>query len=244
MQTGAPLKNKAPKRVKKDNEAGPGFVDAKQSRTILKLGQSLTQEDQDERSAAQDAAAPKNESFDYNARLADLEYTDDDEDEPTGQTPGDDDEAWGDEDEEVENVDVDPEDLEAYRKFLPELNQDPLLAHGWDQKPAAGGAGGLDEEPTNLADIIMEKIMQHEAEMERRETGPVDDGELPEKVVLVYTKIGEILGRWKSGKIPKPFKVLPTIPRVSSTAIFAFPPRFLVSHRFANNLRSGRRLSS
>ncbi|KKA30343.1 hypothetical protein TD95_002253 [Thielaviopsis punctulata] len=214
MQTGAPLKKKAPKRVKPDTETGPGFVDAKQSRTILKLGQSLTQEDQDERSAqnavAAAAAGSSNEVFDYNARLADLEY-DDEDDEPATQTAGDDEEAWGDE-EEVENVDVDPEDLEAYRKFLPELNEDPLLAHGWDQKPA-NGAAAADEEPTNLADIIMEKIMQHEAEMERRETGPVDEGELPEKVVLVYTKIGEILSRWKSGKIPKPFKVLPTIPR-------------------------------
>ncbi|KAL5594716.1 hypothetical protein BROUX41_001631 [Berkeleyomyces rouxiae] len=216
MQAG-PLKNKAPKRMKKDQEDGPGFVDAKQTRTILKLGQGLTQEDQDERVAQQKAAAgPDREAFNYEARLAELEYADEDDDlEPSGATGGngdDDEEAWGDEDDEVEHLDVDPEDLEAYRKFLPELNQDPLLAHGWDQKPANGMAED-DEQPTNLADLIMEKIMQHEADMERRESGPIDDEELPEKVVIVYTKIGEILSRWKSGKIPKPFKVLPTIPR-------------------------------
>ncbi|KKF92421.1 Uncharacterized protein C13G1.09 [Ceratocystis fimbriata CBS 114723] len=213
MQSG-PLKTKAPKRVKKDTEEGPGFVDAKQTRTILKLGQGLTQEDQDERTAKQKAAAgPNREAFNYDARLAELEEAEDDEPENTGMAgANDDEEAWGDEDDEIEHLDVDPEDLEAYRKFLPELDQDPLLAHGWNQKPDDGMAED-DEQPTNLADLIMEKIMQHEADMERRESGPIDDDELPEKVVLVYTKIGEILSRWKSGKIPKPFKVLPTIPR-------------------------------
>ncbi|KAL1887177.1 snoRNA-binding rRNA-processing protein [Ceratocystis pirilliformis] len=212
MQSG-PLKTKAPKRVKKDTEQGPGFVDAKQTRTILSLGQGLTQEDQDERTAKQKAAAsPNREAFNYDARLAELEEAEDDEPENTDMAgANDDEEAWGDEDDEIEHLDVDPEDLEAYRKFLPELDQDPLLAHGWDQKPDDGMAED-DEQPTNLADLIMEKIMQHEADMERRESGPIDD-ELPEKVVLVYTKIGEILSRWKSGKIPKPFKVLPTIPR-------------------------------
>lgn len=35
--------------------------------------------------------------------------------------------------------------------------------------------------------------------------------ELPAKVVEVYTQVGQILSRYKSGKLPKPFKILPTV---------------------------------
>ena len=90
-------------------------------------------------------------------------------------------------------------------------------------------------EGTNLADLILEKIALHEATTvhEPRIHGggaPEDDVELPGKVVEVYskyiitlnlfrrilivltTRIGLLLSRYKSGKLPKPFKIIPTLP--------------------------------
>lgn len=69
------------------------------------------------------------------------------------------------------------------------------------------------EERRTLADIIMGKIAEKEAE---RNGEGVDDEEedlppLPDKVVDVYTDIGKILSRYTSGKLPKAFKVIPSL---------------------------------
>ncbi|OWZ24613.1 Bystin like protein [Phytophthora megakarya] len=67
-------------------------------------------------------------------------------------------------------------------------------------------------ERRNLADIIMDKIFEKEA----RERGEVDD-EAPQnskfdpKIVEVYTGVGKILQRYTSGKLPKAFKVIPSL---------------------------------
>jgi essential nuclear protein 1 len=73
-------------------------------------------------------------------------------------------------------------------------------------------SSGNVEERKTLADIIMEKIAEKEAE----QRGEVDDEEdempsMPAKVVEVYTDIGKILSRYTSGKIPKAFKVIPSL---------------------------------
>ncbi|VEU35775.1 unnamed protein product [Pseudo-nitzschia multistriata] len=78
---------------------------------------------------------------------------------------------------------------------------------------AAMNSGGGIEERKTLADIIMEKI----AEKEGEKHGDMDEDDeeglppLPEKVVEVYTDIGKILSRYTSGKLPKAFKVIPSL---------------------------------
>lgn len=62
------------------------------------------------------------------------------------------------------------------------------------------------KERRNLADIIMEKIKAHE-EGEK----PEEPTNLDPKVMEVYTKVGELLSRYKSGKVPKAFKIIPTL---------------------------------
>lgn len=61
-----------------------------------------------------------------------------------------------------------------------------------------------------IGDIIMEKIHEKE-ENEGRE----DEGEkrtpINPKVIEVYTMVGNLLSRYKSGKIPKPFKIIPAL---------------------------------
>ncbi|RNF24098.1 putative bystin [Trypanosoma conorhini] len=71
----------------------------------------------------------------------------------------------------------------------------------------------------NLADMIMEKIREREgargAAGDARDGASVAEGEEEERVdprvARVYTAIGTILKNYKSGKVPKAFKVLPNI---------------------------------
>ncbi|PNY28645.1 Uncharacterized protein TCAP_01433 [Tolypocladium capitatum] len=194
------LRTKPGKRKAKDVEdAEESFVDSKASKNILRIGRELAEEENAERIAS--ISEPIVDNFGYDSRF-------DDATDQEGKTYDDGDEAWGDEEEMVEEIEVDPEDLEMYKKFMPD-DEDDLLKHGWDRKPTGEEQG----DSVNLADLILEKIAAHEAAEARKEAGlPVDDYELPPKVVEAYTKIGQILSRYKSGPLPKPFKILPTIP--------------------------------
>ncbi|KAK5660348.1 hypothetical protein OQA88_12889 [Cercophora sp. LCS_1] len=201
------LKNKTGKSKREGPEKEEEhYVDAKASRSILAMSRNLIEEGEEENARKNPVQRPS--AFDYDpARFG----ADSD---PEDQDGMNDDEAWGDE-EEVEEIEVDADDLETFNKFLaPSMNDDPLLTHGWDGKrgddEAEAGQG------TNLADLILAKIAERESAMQggvQEEVNPVEeDYELPPKVVEVYTKIGLILSRYKSGPLPKPFKILPTIP--------------------------------
>lgn len=69
------------------------------------------------------------------------------------------------------------------------------------------------EERKTLADIIMGKIAEKEAQDRGEDFEDEEEGlpPLPEKVVEVYTDIGKILSRYTSGKLPKAFKVIPSL---------------------------------
>jgi essential nuclear protein 1 len=65
-------------------------------------------------------------------------------------------------------------------------------------------------ERRTLADIIMEKIKEKE-EAAAATAAAADDGEeaLDPKIVEVYTEVGRYLSHYRSGKLPKVFKVIP-----------------------------------
>nr|CCA26736.1 bystin putative [Albugo laibachii Nc14] len=65
-------------------------------------------------------------------------------------------------------------------------------------------------ERRNLADIIMEKIQQKEAGEGERTSNTVEQ-QFDPKIVEVYTGVGKILHRYTSGKLPKAFKVIPSL---------------------------------
>lgn len=175
LATGVLRTKPGKKRSKNSEDADESFVDSKASKNILRIGRELAEEDNASRTAS--APAPTIDSFGYNSRFGD-EFPAED-----GQA-FDEEETWGDEEEIVEEVEVDPEDLEMYKKFMPD-EEDDLLKHGWDRKPTGEEQG----ESVNLADLIMQKIAAHEAAEARKEAGmPVDDYELPPKVVEAYTK--------------------------------------------------------
>jgi essential nuclear protein 1 len=67
----------------------------------------------------------------------------------------------------------------------------------------------------SLADLILEKIhekeQQQHLEFSSRQRPQEDAVDLPPKVVHVYTEIGKVLSRYTSGKLPKAFKVIPSL---------------------------------
>ncbi len=104
--------------------------------------------------------------------------------------------------------------------------------------------GGGKEERQTLADIIMAKINekeeQHKDGMEQEE----DDGytDIPEKVAEVYTDIGKILSRYTAGKLPKAFKVIPSLANWEEVLYLTRPDKwtpqamYAATRIFASNL--------
>lgn len=176
------LRNKPSKKKSKndDGDDDENFVDSKASKKILRIGQELANEDEQVNEKPQPNAA-----FDFNSRIG---GDADDEEAEFGEE-----EAWGDEEEEVEEIEMNPEDAEVFRKFNPEevdTSLDEALARqGWGS--SGGNAGG---QGTDLAAIILEEIARKEAaggpdnDMEFNSAMPEDDFEIPERVVEVYTK--------------------------------------------------------
>ncbi|KAI1175042.1 Bystin-domain-containing protein [Nemania sp. FL0916] len=196
-----PSKPKSKSQRDSDDEHENHFVDARASRKILDIGRQLAEEDAPARRTESTAAA---NAFGFDTRF---------DDEGQAESYDDDDEIWADDDEDIiEHADVDPSDLQTFQQFLPSDFDDPLLTEGpWATKTQeiSGEEQGTS---TNLADLVLARIAAHEAGEDRPEAIQDDGFELSPKVVEVYTKIGLFLSRYKSGKLPKAFKILPTVP--------------------------------
>lgn len=121
----------------------------------------------------------------------------------------------------VEEIEMDEEDEEVLASFM---------------------MGGT--ERRNLADIIMDKIYEKEA----RERGEMDDN-MPDahrnfdpKIVEVYTGVGKLLQRYTSGKLPKAFKVIPSLTNWEEILWLTNPEKwsphamFAATRLFASNL--------
>ena len=78
-----------------------------------------------------------------------------------------------------------------------------------------------DGQATNLADLILQKIAAYEtaeANGGRPQPDP-EEVELSPKVIETYTLIGQLLSRYRSGALPKAFKIIPTLPIPTQLAI-------------------------
>jgi len=66
-------------------------------------------------------------------------------------------------------------------------------------------------ERRTLADIIMEKINEKKTEIQSQISDAPEGPMLDEKIVSVYKCLGEILSKYRAGKLPKAFKVIPAL---------------------------------
>nr|VWP00676.1 Chitinase [Ganoderma boninense] len=159
---------------------------------------------------------------DQQDELGEKDLDDDDEDDdhqdfsaPRATMPADDDDLddldeYEDRDiEEIEEIEVDEDDMKALDAMLP------------------ANAG----ERRTLADIIFSKLDNLEAgksdaaPQKRHDPDRVPDpaAGLDPKVVDVYTKVGQMLTRYKSGPLPKPFKIIPSLPQWSRILALTHP---------------------
>ena len=110
---------------------------------------------------------------------------------------------------------------------------DAVLARGVDEDGSAVAAGmgiSLEDEAAmgvfmtpaadrpakvRLADIIMGKIKEKETELASEASaaaaGGAGGGRLDERVVTLYQGVGRIMSGYRSGKVPKPFKIIPSL---------------------------------
>jgi essential nuclear protein 1 len=155
-----------------------------------------------------------------------------------------------------------------YSLFLPIFLNDSQLVQDNDggYVTMAEGAPGLSAEEEalvasmmqstgarkSLADLILEKLSQNaeaaaaDHDHDDNDNDNHDDSELPrplpEKVVTVYTDIGKILSRYTSGKLPKAFKVIPSLSNWEQVLFLTRPDQwtpqamFAATRIFASNL--------
>ena len=150
----------------------------------------------------------------------------------------------------------DEEDDEEIDSVLLEEADDEFVEHDQGYVTISEGATGLSaedealvasmmnpsEERRTLADIILEKIEEKEAEKVGEVMEEPGITNLPPKVVEVYTEIGKILSRYTSGKLPKAFKVIPSLSNWEEVLYLTRPDlwtpqaMFAATRIFASNL--------
>ncbi|CAE6491997.1 unnamed protein product [Rhizoctonia solani] len=188
------------KRKSENEEELEKALDTRTSRKIFDLAKDQQEEldlvDDEGNEKDVDDEADSDEQLNA-ARTARVPTMQDSDDEDENEYP----------DEEYEELEIDPEDMTTLDALMP---------------------SNVETRKT-LADMIMEKLNAAEAATEgtenkkirisvkpnsREEAGPPNPAEgLNPKVVEVYTKVGQLLNHYKSGPLPKPFKVLPSLPQ-------------------------------
>ncbi|KAJ1917173.1 snoRNA-binding rRNA-processing protein [Mycoemilia scoparia] len=172
------------RRSEKESET---LVDPKASRKILEIARQQQEELVREQMEEED---DKTKYPDLVDREQDTGDSSQDEGEDEG-LPDSDQEI--DYDDEMKEWEIDESDAKILEKFMPDA---PMGRQ-------------------NLADIIMAKIQQHSEAQARKDQDkeaprPVPTG-LDAKIVASFTRIGHVLSRYKSGPVPKIFKILPTL---------------------------------
>ena len=171
------------------------YVDAAASRKILQLAKEQQQEVEDEEESNKDGKGDAFSRFRITGQQDDSE--DEDEEGPEEDISDFEPEEGLDEEEEV--VEIDEEDaamFEQYFKRSADYNSD--------------------FKSYNLADKIMASIKEKEMELNAGAPAPTaaahsEGVALPPKVIKAYTTVGVILKTWTHGKLPKLFKVIPSL---------------------------------
>ncbi|CUM65720.1 uncharacterized protein PRCAT00003368001 [Priceomyces carsonii] len=174
---------RATKEDKREEEEG--YLDAVTSRKIIQLAKEQQQEIEDE-----DETKNGNHAK-FSLILLSNEEQDEnaeDEDEVEEEEYSDFEVQYDEEDDQLE---IDEKDAQLFNKYFQTLG------------PNLNGT-------LNLADKIMEKIQEKELAKETTEK-PEGAVLLPPKVIAAYEKIGQILSTYTHGKLPKLFKVLPSL---------------------------------
>ena len=249
-----------------DGDAKDEFLDKKASTRILQLGKEQVEEEEAARFAkpgdgkrdmrrAKEAAKPKpmqGKSPQSAAKKGGGGGGDSDDD--------DDEEEEEEEDDDEEGGDEDSSGFPLFRTVRGADGYVDVEGAGVSQEEEAVvstlmGAGSVPRK--TLADVIMAKIAAKEQgikeEREQMKEGDNDDDDneegegeempmFPQKVIDVYTEIGTVLQRYTAGKLPKAFKVIPSLKQWEDVLYLTRPDQwspqamYQATRIFASNL--------
>ncbi|NXH48086.1 BYST protein, partial [Dicaeum eximium] len=166
---------------------GDGFVDPRLSRRILEQARRQQEELEAEHGPGA-PAAPRQRSAAAPLPAGPGSDSEDDEEWPSLEKAA---AAAGRSGDYGGEVEVDPEDEKAMEMFM---NKNPPLRR-------------------TLADIIMEKITEKQTEVETAlsELSGCPMPQLDPRVLEVYRGVREVLSKYRSGKLPKAFKIIPAL---------------------------------
>lgn len=192
---GGNLRTKSRGKKKEEKGEDQEYIDSAASRKILQLAKE--QQDEIEKEEAQQLK--EQGKFAFGARFAqggDEDEEEEDEDEEGYEDLSD----YGpDEEFEFDEDDLNEEDAKLFEMYL--------------QESKGAQSYGMDDS-YNLADKIMASIRQKEEQQlaeAHQSTRPEGAVLLPPKVIAAYTGVGEILSTYTHGKLPKLFKVIPSL---------------------------------
>ncbi|KAJ3076711.1 hypothetical protein HDU98_001173 [Podochytrium sp. JEL0797] len=230
--TGLEVPRKAAKPAEpRDDSFAPKddvVVDAKTSQKIMRLAkaQQLDEREEEDREAiSQKKKMPVSKAaFKFGNKKASNDS--DDEDENLDDPDFDTDAAY------EANLNIDEADAELIDKFMAKEPRKQL----------------------NLADLIMEKLseaankpaapLDPAKEKERLDNQYKDSSDLDPKIIEVYSKVGVIMSRYRSGKLPKAFKIIPSLPNWEQVLYLTNPSgwtphaTYQATRIFVSNLQS------
>ncbi|KAG0039301.1 snoRNA-binding rRNA-processing protein [Podila clonocystis] len=213
-------------RNERKNKPDANFVDAKLSRKILAIAQEqqdeVSKEDRggvssDEEEEEEPTFGKKHKSLGtpVSAKNFIPAIGDSDEEDSGAEEDGAD---FGTFDE----IEIDQKDAELLAKFMPaaprekktlaDLIMEKINAQNAVNAAAAAAAanGGVVPGSEEKKKGPLDSVMDYADDEDMGENRPMPMGLSP-KVVEVYSKVGLLLSRYKSGKLPKAFKIIPSL---------------------------------
>jgi len=181
--------------------AGKNYVDPKLSRNILRLARE--QQEEIEREEAELEAEADVEPQPAFRDMDELEDDEDHEADEDASLASDDEDVYDDPD--YAELGIDPED------------QALLERHEEEEEQALADEDAGRPRTKTLADLIMAKIEAADETDGDRSMQTMDESRMMPpginpKIIEVYGKVGELLSRYKSGPLPKAFKIIPSLP--------------------------------
>jgi len=172
------------RKDRKDEDTTDAFIDGKLSKQIINQARLQMQDLQTESGEPTEKSEKKSVKL---PKFGENLSGDEEDDYSDGEDDGEADEQKGFNDEVKRNYKMNKKDEEAFEAFM--NNSGPRRT---------------------LADIIQEKLTEKRTEIDTQYTDAesLQQRELDPRVVEMYQEVGEILAKYRSGKVPKAFKVI------------------------------------
>ena len=123
-----------------------------------------------------------------------------------------------------ESSESEEDDFEVSSDILPEVNEE-------DEKAMRLFMATEEPQRRTLADIIMEKIRDKQTELSTKlsDNPSMITSQLDPRVVQVFTSVGHILSKYRAGKLPKAFKVIPSLSNWEEVLYLTEPEKWSAS---------------